>query len=465
MTIENQMNYLKKSVKKYLQIFIAGVACNLLIANFATAALPITKIDLDTGAKLYFVEVKSIPMVDIGIDFQAGSVYDPANKSGVADLVASLMNKGALIRGQKKTEAFIADQISDRGASVGFAAGAESSSLRIRSLSRQDVLNGLIDHVADMLAFPTFDSNILQREKQREISALKEANAKPEVMLSKQFSKMIYGNHPLGTETTEKSVMNIQMGDLKQFHQTYYRAANANVLIVGDVTREQAIQIGNRLTERLSEKSSQALNQKKAVNLQIPEVPPLTAQSAEKREVRLSHPSQQAHVRMGALGVPRNDPDYFPLMVGNYVLGGGGFVSRLMMEIREKRGLSYGVSSYFYPLKNSGLFIAGLQTKKDQANQALEVMRQTVGEFIQHGPTASEMTAAKDNLINGFPLRIDSNKKILDNLSGIAWHGLPLNTLDEWTNQVRAVTDEQVKKAFQKHLHMDQMVTVVVGAQ
>jgi zinc protease len=455
--MKNLMNYLKK----YAQLIIAVFALNILASNVATAALPITKIDLDTGAKLYFVEVKSIPMVDVGIDFQAGSVYDPVNKSGVADLVATMMNKGSLIKGQKKNEGFISDQISDRGASVGFSAGAESSSLRMRSLSRQDVLNGLIDHVADMLAFPSFDSTILQREKQRELSAMKEANAKPEVMLSKQFSKMIYGNHPLGVETTEKSVTNIQVSDLRQFHQTYYRAANANVLIVGDVTKEQAIKIAQKLTRQLAQTS----NQKSSVNLQIPEVTPLTAQAPEKREVRLSHPSQQAHVRIGALGVPRNHPDYFPLMVGNYVLGGGGFVSRLMMEIREKRGLSYGVSSYFYPLKNSGLFITGLQTKKDQANQALEVMRKTVGDFVQDGPTESELTAAKDNLINGFPLRIDSNKKILDNLSGIAWHGLPLNTLDEWTNQVRAVTSEQVKQAFQKHLNLNQMLTVVVGAQ
>lgn len=457
MSIKNRM----KNLIKYLRLIIAGLLIYLCAQNSALAALPIVKVDLNTGAKLFFVEVKSIPMVDIGIDFQAGSVYDPAKKSGLADLVANMMNKGSLIRGQKKNEAYISDQISDRGASVGFSAGAESSGLRIRSLSRQDVLNGLIDHVADMLAYPTFDAGILQREKQREISALKEANAKPEVMLSKQFSKMIYGNHPLGLETTEKSVTDIQVSDLKQFHQNYYRAASANVLIVGDVTKEQAIQIGQRLTEKLT----QTPNQKSVINLQIPEVNPLPIQGAEKREVRLAHPSLQAHIRMGTLGVPRNHPDYFPLMVGNYVLGGGGFVSRLMMEVREKRGLSYGVSSYFYPLKNSGLFIAGLQTKKDQANQALEVMRQTMGAFIQQGPTASELAAAKDNLINGFPLRIDSNKKLLDNLSGIAWHGLPLNTLDEWTNQVRAVTDEQVRQAFKKHLNMDQMITVVVGAQ
>jgi zinc protease len=455
------MKKIHKSLGKYLVVlqFIAiAMSLNLFLSHAAFAALPISKIKLDTGAQLFFVEVKSIPMVDIGVDFQAGGVYDPVNKSGVADLVAHQMNKGSLIKGQVKNESFISDQISDRGASVGFSAGAESSSLRVRSLSRQDVLGELVDYLSDMLAYPIFDAKILDREKQRWITGIKEANTKPETILSKQFSKMVYATHPLGIETTEKSVQAIQSSDLKQFHQSYYRAANAKVLIVGDVSREEAIQIATRLTSKLPKNGS-------TPNLQVPPVPKLEVRDESMREVRLSHSSQQAHIRIGTMGIPRNHPDYFPLMVGNYVLGGGGFVSRLMMEIREKRGLSYGVSSYFYPLKSSGLFIAGLQTKKDQANQALGVMRQTVGEFIQNGPTPSELTAAKDNLINGFPLRIDSNKKLLDNLSGIAWHELPLNTLDEWTNQVRAVTQEQVKQAFQKHLNMNEMLTVVVGAQ
>lgn len=441
-----------------LQLMTIAMTLNFFSSHVAYAALPISKIKLETGAQLFFVEVKSIPMVDIGIDFQAGSVYDPVNKSGVADLVAHQMNKGSLIKGQSKNESFISNQISDRGASVVFSAGAESSSLRVRSLSRPDVLGELVDYLSDMVAYPTFDSKILDREKQRWITNIKEANTKPETILSQQFSKMIYARHPFGLENTEKSIQAIESSDLKQFHQSYYRAAHANVLIVGDVSRDQAIEIATRLTAKLPKNGVMA-------NVQVSPVPKLEVRPAEKRELRLSHSSQQAHIRIGTLGIPRNHPDYFPLMVGNYVLGGGGFVSRLMIEIREKRGLSYGVSSYFYPLKNSGLFIAGLQTRKDQANQALAVMRQTVGDFIQNGPTPSELTAAKDNLINGFPLRIDSNKKLLDNLSGIAWHELPLNTLDEWTNQVRAVTQEQVKQAFQKHLNMNEMLTVIVGAQ
>jgi zinc protease len=168
---------------------------------------------------------------------------------------------------------------------------------------------------------------------------------------------------------------------------------------------------------------------------------------------------------MGMTSPPRKDPDYFPLMVGNYALGGGGFVSRLMQEIREKRGLAYSVSSYFYPAKNSGYFIASMQTRKDQSNESVKLLGDTIEKFIEEGPTEDEVIAAKNNLINGFPLRLDSNSKLLENLSAIAWLDLPLDTLDEWTNQVKKVTKADVQQAFKKHLDMKRMITVVVGGQ
>jgi zinc protease len=168
---------------------------------------------------------------------------------------------------------------------------------------------------------------------------------------------------------------------------------------------------------------------------------------------------------MGMTAVTRSNPDYFPLLVGNYILGGGGFVSRLMSEVREKRGLAYSVSSYFGPGKDTGIFKAGLQTKNDQAVLALEVMSSTIAKFIADGPSPAELLAAKSNLVNGYPLRIDNNRKLLDNVSSIAWNNLPLDTMEVWTQQVEAVTLEQVRAAFQKYLAMDRMKIVVLGAK
>jgi zinc protease len=197
----------------------------------------------------------------------------------------------------------------------------------------------------------------------------------------------------------------------------------------------------------------------------LPEFERSPVEPLSQREVAIPFDSQQAHIAMGMTAVTRNNPDFFPLLVGNYILGGGGFVSRLMSEVREKRGLAYSVFSYFAPGKDAGIFQAGVQTKNDQATLALEVMSSTIAQFIADGPTQAELDAAKANLINGYPLRIDNNRKLLDNVSSIAWNNLPLDTMEIWTKQVEAVNLEQVKMAFQKHLAMDRMKIVVLGAK
>ena len=440
------------NLKKIL-IGLAGV----FMQGYVFATLPIQKIDLPTGAKLFYVEARTIPMVNIGIDFPGGFAHDPKDRIGVANFTSLLMNKGSRINGVEKNEAFIADSISELGSMVSFIPGKEMSSVRMKTLSTPEVLNPLISQASDMLAFPIFSKKILEREKSIEISGLLESQTKPEYIMAKQFKKMIYRDNPLGNEQSVNSIKAVSIDDLKKFHQTYYRADQMNVLIIGDVSREQAIEIGSKLTKNLPKTGSP--------QLLIPPLTQLPNQEASQREVKIAHPSQQAHIQMGMTSPSRKDPDYFPLLVGNYILGGGGFVSRLMNEIREKRGLAYSVSSYFYPAKNSGYFVSGMQTKKDQSVESVKLLKETIQTYVNQGPNDDEVQAAKSNLINGFPLRIDSNSKLLDNLSAIAWFDLPLNTLDEWTNEVKKVTKDEIHKAFQKNLDMNKMVTVVVGGQ
>jgi zinc protease len=193
----------------------------------------------------------------------------------------------------------------------------------------------------------------------------------------------------------------------------------------------------------------------------VPQVQPLAQPVNEQRPFEAA----QAQVLMGQPGVVRNDPDFFPLFVGNYILGGGGFVSRLTTEVREKRGLSYSVYSYFSPGLHAGAFQVGLTTRPDQAAQAVTVARDVVRQFVELGPTDTEVQAAKDFLINGFALRIDSNRKLLDNVANIAWNGLPLDYLDTWTGQVQQVSVADIRRAFSRVLQPDRMVTVVVGAK
>jgi zinc protease len=181
-------------------------------------------------------------------------------------------------------------------------------------------------------------------------------------------------------------------------------------------------------------------------------------------ELRVFHPASQSHILIGVPGMSRNDPDYFPLYVGNYILGGGGFVSRLMNEVREKRGLAYSVYSYFMPMKQPGAFQIGLQTKKEQADGALALVRKTVADFVAQGPTEKELTAAKQNIVGGFPLRIDSNRKILEYLSIIGFYEMPLTYLDDFTSRVEKVTVAQIRSAYARHIRPEKMATVIVGA-
>jgi zinc protease len=228
------------------------------------------------------------------------------------------------------------------------------------------------------------------------------------------------------------------------------------VSIVGDVDRAQANEIVQTLLQKIPQSGNPIAK--------LPEFERSPVEPLSQRELSIPFDSQQAHIAMGMTAITRSNPDYFPLIVGNYILGGGGFVSRLMSEVREKRGLAYSVFSYFAPGKDTGIFQAGLQTKGDQAALALEVMNAPMANFIANGATPSELQAAKANLINGFPLRIDNNRKLLDNVSSIAWNDLPLDTLETWTAKVDAVTLEQVSAAFHKYLAMDRMKIVVLGA-
>jgi len=442
-----------RALKKVLWFGVLALG----LVHSAHAILPIEKLDSYKGAKVFLVQTKALPMVDIEISIDAGDRYDPSDKSGLADMTAGLMSYGA--RGDKEvwSEAKIADEIADLGANIGVTVGGERTIMRIRSLSRKDLRDRAVQLAATMLSSPLYDAKILEREKQRSITNLLEAETKPEFVLERRLKKSVYGKYPLGATPTVKSVSSVSVSDLMQFHKTFYRGDRIIISIVGDVDRAQAAEIAQLLLRKIPQTG--------------PTIAPLPTlgrspiESLSEREIQIPFDSQQAHIAMGMTAIARNNPDYFPLLVGNYVLGGGGFVSRLMSEVREKRGLAYSVSSYFAPGKDTGVFQAGLQTKNDQATLALEVMSSTIAKFIADGPTAFELTAAKSNLVNGYPLRIDNNRKLLDNVSSIAWNDLPIDTMEVWTKQVEAVTLEQVTAAFQKYLAMDRMKIVVLGAK
>jgi zinc protease len=445
------------TLKKIAVKDLLTLACAIFSLNFAYAGIPIQHWSQPGGAKVWLVDSPAIPMVDVQIDFDAGSRRDPADQAGLASVTAGMLSKGVAARGSEVAldENQLGEAWADLGASFSASAGSDRMSFSLRSLSYPDLLERAAMLAARQIGEPSFPEPIWQRERERLAAAIREANTRPATVAGRAFSKGVYGAHPYGFEMTEATLARMGVADMRALHAQLITPCRAKVSIVGALDRAQADVLVAQLLSRLPAGDATACKPLPA----IPEVAPLTA----SQERRIPFDSAQAHVFIGQPGHKRDDPDFFALLVGNYTLGGGGFVSRLTTEVREKRGLSYSVYSYFSPGLHAGAFMVGLQTRPDQAEQALQVSREVVARFVADGPTPQELKAAKDNLIGGFALRIDSNRKLLDNVANIAWNNLPLDYLDSWTRQVEKVTAADVRAAFARKLQPERMVTVVVG--
>ncbi len=417
----------------------------------AWAAVPIEQWTTSNGAKVLFVETHAIPILDISVEFDAGARRDTPEKSGLAALTNASLDKGIVgDNGQMKNEASILDTFADTGALRSNSVSMDRAGYTLRVMAGQDESERAIDLMAGLLGSPAFPAELLERDKARLVATIREEATRPETLATRRFKRDIYGSHPYGASPTPASVNSVTRDDLLAFHRTHYVANRAVISIVGDIDTAKAKEIADRISRKLPVS-------RETLPL-LPEIKPTVGQIE-----RISHPATQAHVLLGMPAVKRGDPDFFALTVGNYILGGGGFSSRLMQEVREKRGLTYGVSSQFSPMLQEGPFIIGLQTEKKQADQALKVVRSTLDDFLQSGPTSAELQSAKDHLINGFAMQMDNNRKVLELIAMIGYYRLPVDYLDTWTENIRRVSTEEVKAAFQRKLSAEKMVTVVVG--
>jgi zinc protease len=425
---------------------LIAILLSCLASSLALAGVKIENWVAPSGARVYFVETRVLPILDVQIDFAAGGAFVSAAKAGLAGLTRGLLEAGAGELDEEK----IAGRLVDIAARIGGGADSDRASLSLRTLSASKQREAALDLMRAVLSAPTFPQSVLEREKARSIASIREAETRPDSIAGKRFAAAIYPGHPYGISPSVESVSAITREDLVAFHRQHYGAKGAIVSIIGDVSRAEAEAIAQRLTEALPPGGG-AL---------VP--PPVT--KPQRATIKVDHPAAQSHVHVGLPAISRGDPDYFPLLVGNYTLGGGGFVSRLMKEVREKRGYAYSVHSYFAPRKLEGPFEIGLQTRRDQVDAALKVVDEVLTEFMARGPTTKELAAAKKNMVDGLALRMDSNAKLLGYLSAIGFYGLPLTYLDEFPAKVNAVTIEQVKAAFARHVKAENLVTVVVAA-
>lgn len=420
----------------------------LLFSSSVLATPTIEHWQTSRGANVYFVESHELPIIDIQMVFDAGSSRDPDDKKGLALLTSNLLGEGA-----KGLDAdTISYEFEKLGAVFGTNASYDSGSISLRSLSDSSKLNPALKNLKRILASPDFPEDAFQRQRRRFLIGLQQKQQSPQALARDAFYSAVFKDHPYAfpNEGTEDSLSRINRADLLRFFKQYYVSRNATIVIVGDISRRQAKKIANDLTRQLGKGEKPPI---------LEPVAPLS----QAVNIKVNHQSAQTHIMVGQPGMKRGDPDFYILYVGNHILGGGGMVSRLFTEIREKRGLSYSAYSYFVPMRDKGPFLAGLQTRAGQEQEAVDVLRENLKRFIKEGPTEEELIASKKNITGGFPLRIDSNSDILSYVAMIGFYKLPLDYLDQFNANIEAVTADQIKQVFQRRLSPEKMATVMVG--
>lgn len=437
-------------INSVLSLIKKTVVLSLLLFSYAVSAAPnIQTWQTSNGAKVLFVPAPEIPMLDIRIVFDAGSARD----NGIAGL--SAMTNGLLSEGAaEKSAQQIAEAFESVGARINYDVGRDMATIGVRSLTEAQYLNPAIKMLTEVLTQPDFPEDAYQRELDRAKLAVKSRQQSPSALAGEAFNKAVFGDHPYAHPTagTEESLEKMTLTDIRNFYKKYYVASNAVVAVVGNVDRKKAEELVESILVKLP------VGEKPPA---LPAVEPLT----KAKKIVIDYPSEQTHIFVGQLGIKRGDEDYFALYVANHPFGGSGFASRLVEVVREDNGLAYSVYSYFSPLRQHGAFTMGMQTKTEQTDQALTLLNQELKKYVENGPNKDELEASLSNITGSFPLKIDSNSKLLGYIAMIGFYDLPLDYLDSFIGNVSSVDVNKINDALKRRLHPDKLVTVVVGKQ
>lgn len=424
------------------------IALIAVVWSASAAAIPeVQRWHTDNGAEVLFVQAPEIPMVDIRVVFAAGAARD-GELPGIGALTNALLAEGA---GELNADQ-IAEAFDGVGANFSNTSLRDMSIFSLRSLIEPERLEPALATFTTVLAEPTFPAKAFQRERARIMVALRHEKQSPSDIAERTFYEALYGEHPYANPVlgTEASLQAMDVADIRTHYRRYYVGRNAVVAIVGDVDRQGAEKLARRVVGALP------------AGEPTPSLPkPVPLQKAQR--VDKAHPSTQTHIWSGQLGIQRDDEDYIPLYVGNHILGGAGLVSQISQQIREERGLAYSAWSALSPMEARGPFIMGLQTANRNRDEALEVLHATFQRFVEQGPDAEELKRAVDNITGGYPLQIDANSDIIGYLGMIGFYDLPLDYMETFPDRVKAVTAEDIRRAYQRVMHPDRLLTVTVG--
>ncbi len=433
----------------------AGRRCAWLWILVAAAALPgragssgppVMRAALANGIRLLVSEQRAVPMVIVDVAIEAGSRLDPPGKEGLANLTADLLTEGT----SKRSAREIRETVDFLGASLSSAGGVDYSSVRLTVL-RKDLETGL-DLLADVLRHPSFPAQEVERRRDAILAGMKADEDNPGAVASKAFLRALFAGEPYGhpAEGWPESVRKLRRADVRDFYRQWYVPARAIVTVVGDVDAQEA-----QLSVERYLGAWEGLAPPAPSYPQVAEPPAAT--------VVIDKPVSQANIVLGHRGVERSNPDFYGLSVMNYILGGGGFSSRLLNSIRTEAGLAYSVASFFTVNRDPGSFQVVMQTKNATARAAIERARAEIERIRNELVSEEEIAEARQYLTGSFPLRLDTNAEIAGFLSQVEFYGLGEDYADQYARRIQAVTREEVRRVAQKYLHPDRLVLVVVG--
>ena len=435
--------------QKILGIILLLALSQILWAHFAFSAEIVRKTTLSNGLTLVVAERNQLPTVHLQVLLRAGSSVDSANQSGLANLTAELLLQGTATQDATR----ISRRIESVGGSLTSGADLDFTSLHLAVL-KKDLPLGM-ELLADILLNPQFAEPEVARKTAEMKARLKRMEEEPRQLAQLAFAKGLFGDHPYAypVEGSVATLDQLNRADIQRFFQSYYRPNNAQITIVGQINLEEA----TGLLEK-------ALGGWRPAPIQKP---PLAAPQGPARPevVKIDRSSSQANILWGHLGVNRGNPDYYTLLVMNYILGGGGFVSRLMDQIRDNLGLTYGIYSHFDAREFPGAFEISLETKNQNTNQAVAEILKELNKLLEKGVTATELAEAKAYLTGSFPLRMDTNAKMVKLLSAIEFYGLGLDYPEKYPQLINQVTGEEILRVARQYLQPEKFLLVVVGDQ
>ena len=432
-----------------MKTIFVGVLLGLVLVRPAEGASLGRRVELENGLVLLVAERSTLPMVTLQLLVKAGSLQEPREKAGLAHLTALLLPLGTTSRSALE----ISEAIEFMGGSLVSGASKDYASVSLTVLKR-DLEKGL-ELFSDLLLHPAFRDAEVERKVREIKGGIRQKLEDPGTVAREAFVAAIFGDHPYGRpiEGTEENLDRITRQDLVEFHRRYYLPNNSILAAAGDVTLEEL--------KGYLEKHLQDWRRK-----EVPSLAPSTFAPLSKRQVvKIDRGVTQAHILWGHVGIERQNPDFYPMVVMNYILGGGGLSSRLMRSIREEKGWAYDVHSHFTPGLLPGAFLVNLQTKNETAGPAVQEILRQIQAIQEQGVTEEELQDAKDYITGSFPLRFDTNQEVVTLLAQVELYNLGMDYAEKYPRMISAVTREEVRRVAEKRLHLDRYILLVLANQ